>query len=175
MSEWKKMVCVDDVGSSCGRLMLGKVYKARVVGARVEGSEYATVEVEGVPGYWSDTRFQPLLEEEEENRTEKFLTIVESPYSGDVKGNEEYLKKCIKHSIALGETPFASHGFYTRYLDDTNPCDRELGISMGFKYHQAAVKCVFYVDRGMSKGMLAGLQRAIDLKLPTEFRYLGVK
>ena len=171
MSEWKKMVCVDDggVGFAMGSLVLGKVYKVRVTSIAA-----STVEVEGVSGRWSHTRFQPLLEEEE-NKMEKFLTIVESPYAGDVKGNEEYLKKCIKHSIALGETPFASHGFYTRYLDDTNPCDRELGISMGFKYHQAAVKCVFYVDRGMSKGMLAGLQRAIDLKLPTEFRYLGVK
>lgn len=170
MSEWKKMVCVDDKESS-GNLVQGKTYLVR---ARfgIPGM----VDVAGVKDYWCDYRFRPLLEEEEEeNRTEKFLTIVESPYSGDVKGNEEYLKKCIKHSIALGETPFASHGFYTRYLDDTNPCDRELGISMGFKYHQAAVKCVFYVDRGMSKGMLAGLQRAIDLKLPTEFRYLGVK
>ena len=168
MSEWKKMVCVDSAGGlAMGSLVLGKVYKVRGIAA-------STVEVAGVPGYWSNTRFRPLLEEEE-NKVEKFLTIVESPYAGDVKGNEEYLKKCIKHSISLGETPFASHGFYTRYLDDTNPCDRELGISMGFKYHQAAVKCVFYVDRGMSKGMLAGLQRAIDLKLPTEFRYLGVK
>ena len=47
------------------------------------------------------------------------LTIIESPYAGDIAKNIEYLIRCLKHSLTLDEAPFASHLFYPSFLDDS--------------------------------------------------------
>jgi hypothetical protein len=48
--------------------------------------------------------------------------ILGSPYAGDIERNISYARKCIRHSLSLGEAPIASHLLYTQegILDDDN-------------------------------------------------------
>lgn len=101
--------------------------------------------------------------------------IIGSPYAGDVDANLAYLKKALRHSISLGEAPFASHGFYTEFLDDDMPVERKQSMSAGFAWMQLADIVAVYTDFGVSQGMIEGIERAQLLGIPVEFRRLGVK
>lgn len=93
------------------------------------------------------------------------LVIVESPYKGDVKNNLIYARKCLRHSLGLGEAPVASHLLYTQagILKDEIPEERELGIKAGFQWKEMPESLtVFYIDRGWSEGMNQALKECID-------------
>lgn len=81
--------------------------------------------------------------------------VVESPYAGDIKRNEEYARKCMSNCIKRGEAPIASHLIYTQphILNEDVPEERQLGINAGFCWGVMADMIVFYTDLGMSKGM----------------------
>lgn len=81
-----------------------------------------------------------------------------------------YLKLCMQDSISRGEAPFASHAMYPFFLNDDRTEERELGIEMGMEYLVKAQAVVFYVDHGMSPGMLVALDRALEYKKRVEFR-----
>ena len=85
------------------------------------------------------------------------LVVIESPYAGDVEKNLEYARRCMAHSLRLGEYPIASHLLYTQpgILDDDIPAERELGIGAGLAWAKFADKAIFYVDNGVSNGMMA--------------------
>lgn len=95
----------------------------------------------------------------------KPFVIVESPYAGDIAKNEEYARKACMDCIRRGEAPFASHLFYTQFLDDLDPKERELGISLGYDLWRFADKIVFYIDLGISPGMQQALDRVPEDKL----------
>ena len=79
--------------------------------------------------------------------------IIESPYAGNVERNTKYLKECVLDCLKRGESPYASHAFFTQFLDDKIPEERTLGIEAGFVWSQKADKVVFYGDLGISPGM----------------------
>jgi len=130
------------------------------------------------------------------------LTVVESPLSGQAqticwldhhlgglrvpllmgwlearfrRSNQGYAKACMRDSLARGEAPYASHLLFDQpgLLNDARSDERELGMHAGFAWGLAGRKRVFYMDRGMSGGMLLGLQQAHELNQPVEFRTLG--
>lgn len=101
------------------------------------------------------------------------LVVIESPYAGDVERNMAYLKRAMLDSLARGEAPYASHALYTQFLDDTVPEERELGMKAGFAWGELASKVVVYGDYGVSRGMQAGIDRAIKRNIPLEFREIG--
>lgn len=90
--------------------------------------------------------------------------VIESPFKGATKEDElanvAYAKACMLDSLRRGEAPFASHLLYTQVLDDSVPEDRELGIAAGFAFGVDVDASVFYVDRGVSEGMLRGAEAA---------------
>lgn len=94
------------------------------------------------------------------------LVIIESPLAGDVEANVAYAKECMRDSLRRGEAPFASHLFYAQpgILDDLVPEERALGIEVGLAWGDAAELTAVYVDRGVSKGMRYGIERAISAK-----------
>jgi hypothetical protein len=97
--------------------------------------------------------------------TQMKCVIVESrhnaPTPEGVQENVEYLKKCLLDSLKRGESPYASHLFFTQFLDDKIPDERELGLQAGFAWHELSHHSAVYVDNGVSKGMLLGMQSAI--------------
>lgn len=98
--------------------------------------------------------------------------IIESPFAGDVKKNQAYLKRCMMDSIARGEAPFSSHMMYTQVLNDLVLEDRQLGLAMCERWRLVADYTVVYTDLGISTGMQLGMleahkigQRVIQRKL----------
>jgi len=91
----------------------------------------------------------------------KPIAIIESPYAGDVERNLRYLRACMRDSIMRGEAPFASHALYTQpgVLDDNDPEERALGISLAGPFLARAKIHAFYVDLGMSDGMSRTFQK----------------
>lgn len=105
--------------------------------------------------------------------------IIESPFAGkteeEAARNDEYLSAALAHSLGIGEAGFASHGLYTRkgVLDDTIPEERQKGIEAGFMWRDVAEKTAFYGDRGITPGMVMGLEHAVAIGCPITFRSLG--
>ncbi len=109
----------------------------------------------------------------------KFVDI-ESPYSAptkaDVKRNIRYARAAVRDCLLKGETPYASHLFFTQtgILDDNIIEDRERGINAG-KYiiQKLGAITVVYTDLGISKGMEFGIELAKKDGRRVEFRSLG--
>lgn len=94
--------------------------------------------------------------------------IVESPFAGktpdDLALNAEYLSACLRDCIMRDESPYASHALLTRAgVLTTSPTERTLGIRAGFEWRASADATVVYVDRGMSRGMRAGVAHALEM------------
>jgi len=98
------------------------------------------------------------------------LIILESPFAGDVEANIEYARKCMLHSLKLGEAPMVSHLLYTQVLDDTIQNERDMGIEAGLSWLKAAEKTVVYTDLGISRGMQYGIDDAIKNNREIEYR-----
>lgn len=90
------------------------------------------------------------------------LVIIESPYAGDVKGNTNYARRCMRDALHRGEFPLASHLLYTQegILDDSISFERNLGIEAGLAWGKHAERTVVYTDFGISNGMKLGIQAA---------------
>lgn len=102
--------------------------------------------------------------------------IIESPYAGDVETNIAYAKRCINDSLRRGESPIASHLLYTQdgILDENKPEDRKLGIDAWLEWIKVADKQAVYIDHGISKGMQAAIDKAIELEVWIEYRSLEI-
>jgi len=88
--------------------------------------------------------------------------LIESPYKAATPSQRKdfdlYLKACVLDSLGRGEAPFASHGFYTQYLEDKEQIDRDTGMACGRVWAESADVIAFYVDYGMSPGMIKMLE-----------------
>ena len=84
--------------------------------------------------------------------------------------NLYYARRCLSHSLAEGESPFASHLLYTQVLDDTVAAQRELGLTLASAWYDVADLCAIYTDRGISDGMKRGIEYANKIGLKTEER-----
>jgi hypothetical protein len=102
------------------------------------------------------------------------LVIIESPYSGDIACNFDYARACMRHSLSLGEAPFASHLLYAycHILRDNVPDERGLGIAAGVAWARTADATVVYDDLGISPGMVWGIEDAKKHGRPVEYRKL---
>ncbi len=98
--------------------------------------------------------------------------IIESPYAGDVKRNLSYARMCVLDCLKRGESPYASHLFFTQVLDDKDDLQRKLGIVAGLEWGKAAKLTVVYEDYGISMGMEYGIANAEQAQRPIEYRKL---
>ena len=107
--------------------------------------------------------------------------IIESPYKPKdnvlnpvtaLQENLEYARRCMSHSIGMGESPFPSHLLYTQVLDDNRPDERETGMFLARSWYDVADMCAVYVDKGVSEGMKKGIEYARYVGLPVEERSL---
>lgn len=107
------------------------------------------------------------------------LVVLETPFAASgqysVEDNITFARNCMRDCIQKGEAPIASHLLYTQpgILDDTIPHEREVGIECGLLWAAHAEEAVFYVDRGMSRGMTYALKRHEDEGRPVTIRRLS--
>lgn len=99
--------------------------------------------------------------------------IIESPYAGDMVLNLAYAQVCMKDCLKRGEAPFTSHALYTQVLDDTIPEQRKQGMYAGWAWLDVSDMSAVYIDLGISEGMWLGIECALKLQHPIEFRTLG--
>lgn len=109
-----------------------------------------------------------------DNLKQQLLVIVESPFAGNVEENIHYARMAVRDSLLRGEAPIASHLLYTQegILDDNIPEERQHGIDAGLAWGKVADKTVVYIDKGISRGMGYGIERAIQEGRKIEFRSL---
>lgn len=71
------------------------------------------------------------------------------------KANVLFAKRVCLFAIAKGMNPFASHLFYTQFLDDTNEDQRNLGIHLGMQWSRIVQNVWFCLREGepFSDGM----------------------
>ena len=100
------------------------------------------------------------------------LVVIESPYAGNIQGNTEYARQALLDSLNRGEAPFASHLLYTQVLDDATPEQRQRGMKAGFEFYSCADLCAVYTDRGISSGMMRGIEQAEEYEVKVEYRQL---
>ena len=119
----------------------------------------------------------------------KLKVVVETPYSGDIEKNVEYLLRCMHDSyFNKNEAPIASHLLYTRlpkneikgesyqgHVQDSNFSrhGRKHGIDCGFLWNQHADKIVVYTDNGITNGMKQGIKFALEYNIKLEYRKLN--
>lgn len=115
--------------------------------------------------------------------------IIESPYSGNIEENIEYLLECIHDSYyTRKEACLASHLLYTRlpkskitdynyqgHVPDnkTSRHGREHGIDCGFIWNKHADLVAVYTDKGISEGMKQGIKFAKENNIFIEYRKLN--
>lgn len=96
--------------------------------------------------------------------------IIESPYAGEVNNNRAYLQECVLDCLKRNESPYASHGFFTQFLNDNKPDERALGIKAGLVWGDAADLIVVYEDLGVSEGMKQGIAEHVRKGRQIEYR-----
>jgi hypothetical protein len=108
-----------------------------------------------------------------------------SPFAGEIEANIIYGRRCMADCFARGEAAFAGHLLYTQpgVLRDEDPKERAMGIAAGHVWMELCDTAVVYLDRGLSKGMRADIERflainsSINIALfegtAIEFRFLA--
>ena len=99
-------------------------------------------------------------------------TVIESPLAGDFARNLRYARLCAIDCVRRGESPYASHLFFTQFLNDASPEDRALGMRAALAWYDVADLAAVYRDLGISGGMSAGLERHRTNGIPIEYRNL---
>jgi hypothetical protein len=102
-----------------------------------------------------ESPFAPVMGPEAEG-------LSDQEYAAAIEGNVTYARACCHDCLLRGESPYATHLFFTQegMLDDRIPAERELGIASGLDWASRADKTAVYVDRGISPGMRRGIERA---------------
>ncbi len=110
--------------------------------------------------------------------------VVESPLEFQtprLATNLRYLERCIRDCALRDESPYASHRMLMGSVEDSNDIDkRALGLRLGFAIGRRLDAWIFYIDRGVTSGMIVGLTAALRIRedLPSkkrriEFRSFG--
>jgi hypothetical protein len=98
---------------------------------------------------------------------------LESPYKGNVARNIRYAQFAAREMMfRYGEAAFASHLFYTQFMDDEIPTERQLGVRSSIVWARAVRSIAVYADFGITDGMRAAIESARDSQHVIQFRNL---
>lgn len=61
------------------------------------------------------------------------LVYICSPYAGDITRNTELARACCAAAVDKGVIPLAPHLLFPQFLDDSDPRQREMGLTMGLE------------------------------------------
>jgi len=100
------------------------------------------------------------------NRRERRKVFICSRYLGNARHNVEVALALCRMAVASDLVPFAPHLLYTRFLDEDDPSQRDLGISLGLRFMEACDEVWIYIGEGISDGMRRELEYAQRLGKP---------
>lgn len=102
--------------------------------------------------------------------------VVESPFRASQgysqEQHETYLLHCLADCVARGETPYASHQYLTKVLNDDIPRERATGTECGWPWGALADAIVVYTDFGISENMAKSIDHYKSLDKVIERRTL---
>ncbi|MBZ2175606.1 hypothetical protein K8M07_10200 [Schnuerera sp. xch1] len=93
------------------------------------------------------------------------LIFIASPYAGDIKKNTDYAKEACQYVLNEGNAFFCPHLLYPQILNDNNPEERKLGISLG---KELLVRCdeLWVFGNHISSGMFEEIEFAKSKGIP---------
>ena len=92
-----------------------------------------------------------------------------SPLAGDVSGNIEKAKEYCRETAERGALPLAAHVYFTQFLDDSNPAERESGMRLGLELLTLCDEVHVYGDF-ISSGMAAEIALAEEMEIPIIYK-----
>ena len=129
-------------------------------------------------GYYDPTAYEAFTNIEAERRAAqpssstvngfRPIVFICSPYADDPLNNERRAIRYCQFAVHQGYIPIAPHIYFTRFLDERNPKDRELGLFMG---HVMLTKCVelwVFGDR-VTPGMECEIAKAGERAMPIRY------
>ncbi len=84
--------------------------------------------------YSDPTAYEALTnirKEEKAARVYRPLVYICSPYSGDIAANVEAARRYSRFAVDRMAIPITPHLLYPQFLNDSDPAERELGMSFG--------------------------------------------
>jgi len=88
-----------------------------------------------------------------QNKPSKKLIFVSSRLRGDMENNMK-LAECLCRIVILkGQIPIAPHIYFTRFLDDRNANERDLGLTCGLELLKLCEEIWVFSFDGISQGM----------------------
>lgn len=88
-----------------------------------------------------------------------------SPYRGDIEGNTKLAKKFGYHAAKCGYIPIIPHLVFPQFLDDNDPEERIIGITMGAELLKSC-DMMWIIGAKLTKGMLYELEVAKEAGIP---------
>jgi hypothetical protein len=84
-----------------------------------------------------------------------------APTKAEVQENIARAQRlCFLVMVEEGLDPFASHAFYTLFLDDSDPQEREMGRQAGLTWLECADEAWVFTKKGISGGMKEEIELA---------------
>lgn len=122
-------------------------------------------------GYYDPTAYEALLSIEKASKKDRaFRPIVYicSPLAGDVENNQERARTYCRFAVDSGCIPVAPHIYFTQFMDDGKPDERNLAMFMGIVFLTKCAQVWVFGER-ISKGMKMELQKARCKGIPVRF------
>jgi hypothetical protein len=93
-----------------------------------------------------------------------------SPYrareDNTIADNEKLLDALNVAVMHAGHYPWAPHGYYTRFLNDADPFERQVGLTAGRAWMLRSDAVWVYVKLGLSVGMYGDIEFAQANNIP---------
>lgn len=88
-----------------------------------------------------------------------------SPYRGDIEKNVAAAKRHARIAAVCGYCPVAPHLFFPQFLDDSDPQERILGITLGIEMMKDCDE-VWLFGSNITSGMAYELEQVRKLGIP---------
>ena len=124
-------------------------------------------------GYPDPTADEALLRIELAAKASAFrpLVFICSPFAGDIAGNIEKARAYSRFAVTRNCIPVAPHLLFPQFMDDSDPCQRDLAIFMGLVLLSKCLELWVFgetVTAGMSVELAKAKQRDIRIRYFTE-------
>lgn len=124
------------------------------------------VNLKNAEGYMDKTAYDAI--KNIENKKNKNMIFICSPYAGDVEDNITNAKRYARYATFIGSIPFVPHLMFTQFLNDDDPEEREIGIEMGLTI-LSKCKEIWCFGGEISKGMAVEIKKAKQIGIPTRY------
>ena len=113
-------------------------------------------------GYYDPTAYEALSKIEREAKALRaFRPVVYlcSPLSGDVELNQDNARRYCRFAVDSGYIPLAPHIYFTQFMNDHNPKERDLALFMDTVLLSKCAELWVFGDV-ISKGMSIEIEKA---------------